>query len=40
MIEKYINDTITRKDLEDRMISRSLANEYGVESVEIKLPKN
>ena len=40
MIEKYINDTIARTDLEERMISGSLANEYGVESVEIKLPHN
>jgi penicillin-binding protein 2 len=40
MIEKYINDTIARTDLEERMISGSLANEYGVESVEIKLPYN
>ena len=28
MIEKYINDTITRTDLEDWVVTHSLENEY------------
>lgn len=39
MIEKYISKECSRKDLENTMISGSLAKEYNVRSVETVLPK-
>ena len=39
MIERYISKECSRKDLEYKMISGSLAQEYNIPSVETLLPK-
>ena len=39
MIERYISGESSRKDLEHKMISGSLAKEYNIPSVETLLPK-